>query len=1007
MAKDNIVRVLVVGAGIGGIKAALELAEMGFQVNLTESSPAIGGILSQLDYQFPDNHCGLCRMLPLWERDLGSDFCMRKALFHENVTISSMTELEAVAGEVGHFQVTLKRRSRGVDTKRCVGCRRCIEVCPVTVSDSFNEGLSKRKAVYQPVPHNLPYTYQVDFESCTQCGDCVSACPTDAIDLKEETRKETCEVGAIILAPGCGLFDPSQMVSYQYGILPDVVTGLELERMLSATGPTGGRLLRPSDGTAPKSICWVQCVGSRNKRLGRNYCSSICCMFALKEAVLIKERIPGAECVVFYMDMRTYGKDAYRYQSKAEDQGVELIRCRVHKVDTAPDGRLLVRYVDEAFRFIDRPFDLVVLSTGQTSTPEMLGLAGAAGVRLNEDGFAHGPGLSQAASPRPGIYWCGSFTGLRDISETVAQAQAAAMAVAEDLGRPGSSNEVKDHLPLRDVSREEPKVGLLLCRCFGHQDQDLPWEELKSELSGVPGLVEVLEADRLCQQEGVKRATQMLEDKDFNRAVIAACRPYVYDRQLRRLGRALGLSEDLVEVLDLRGVGLSLDRPHEKKTLARCMVTGALLRLRRQRVASPAILPVTSDLLVIGGGLAGMTAALRAARQGIPVWIVEKSSDLGGEVLKRRYTIEGLDPLALIENVKRKVQAEDGIKVLLNAETHGLEGEVGGFRALVRQEQGDHEISCGAVILATGGHEAKTGDYSYGKSGRIMLQGELERELHDKCPSPDELGHVVMIQCVGSRDETRPYCSRICCAAALKNALKIKEINPHATVYILYRDLMTYGFLEAYYAKAREQGILIFSYEPDNKPEVSVKGDELKVIFHDSILEEAVEMKADKVVLSTGVRPSDHAVLACRLGLELNGDGFFQEMDSKWRPVDLKRPGIFVCGLAHSPLNMAETLIQADAAAVRAVNLLGKKELKISQAVSAVKQTICSLCEICIDACPFVARRRDRDKIKVIAAACQGCGICVASCPNSAAWLPLSSERQTMGLLEGLLEGVG
>ena len=1006
MVQNDVSAVLVAGAGIGGIKAAIELAERGFHVYLAESSPAIGGILSQLDYQFPNNHCGLCRMLPVWERDPGAEFCMRRSLFHENITILTLTELTGVAGEVGRFQVTLKHRNRGVDTNRCVGCDRCAQVCPVEVPDPFNEGLSKRKAIFRPVPHNLPHTYHVDFEACNRCKECVGVCPTDAVDLAEGEREEVREVGALILAPGCGLFDPSQMASYGYGRLAGVVTSLEMERLLSGTGPSGGKLIRPSDGKPVGSVCWVQCVGSRNEKIGHNFCSSVCCMFALKEAMLIKERIPGAECAIFHMDMRTYGKDSYRYQLEAEDRGVELIRCRVHKLAPGSDGGVLVRYVDEAFRFVDRPFDLVVLSTGQVSTPQMRRLADVARAPLGEDGFAHGAGLSQVAGSRPGIYWCGSVTGLKDITETVVQAQAAAMAVAEDLGAPRSHSEKKEAHPLRDVSREEPKVGLILCRCFGRQPQDLPWEELKSELSEFPELVEVLAADGLCQPEGFGKAGEMLADKELNRVVIAACQPYLFDRRLRRLGHRLGIPEELTEVLDLRGIGLSPNSPDEKKSLARSVIAGALHKLRRQRVSSPAVVPLISDLLVIGGGLGGMTAALSAARQGLRVWIAEKSARLGGEVLRRRFTIEGLAPRHFMEDLERKVRAEENINVLLNAETTALNGEVGGFRALVGQEQGDLEIPCGAVILATGGHEAKTGEYSYGKDRRILLQGELERKLHDERPSPEELDRVVMIQCVGSRDEERPYCSRICCAGALKNALKIKEINPRASVYILYRDFMAYGFLEAYYRKARDQGILIFNYEPSDKPTVRIEGDGLKVWFPDPVLKETVELDADLLALSTGITPADHGAPGHVLGLDLNEDGFFREIDSKWRPLDLKRPGIFVCGLAHSPLNMAETVAQAHAAAMRAVNLLTRKQLKVSRAVSTVRHTLCSSCEICIPACPFEARYRDGGKIKVISAACQGCGICVASCPNGAAWLPLASEKQTMGLLEGLLEGV-
>lgn len=1009
MAENNLGNVLVVGAGVGGIKAAIELAERGYGVYLTESSPAIGGILSQLDYQFPNNHCGLCRMLPVWERDLASEYCMRKGLFHENIHIMPMTELVGVTGEVGQFEVTLKRRDRGVEPGACIGCGRCEEVCPVDVPEEFNEGLSNRKAVYQEVPHNLPYSYVVDFEACTRCGECVKVCPTEAIDLSREETEEVLEVGAVIMASGCGLYDPSPMESYNYRNWPEVVTSLELERMLSGTGPTGGKLVRPLDGAPVKSVAWVQCVGSRNKRLGQDYCSSICCMFALKEAMLTRERYPDAQVSVFYMDLRAFGKEGYRYQTQAQDLNIELIRGRVSALGRDADGRISIKYLGEdATGIKTEPYDLVVLATGQTSTPELQGLARSAGVELNEHGFAQGLRFSQVACSRPGIYWCGSSTGLKEISETVIQAQAAAMCAAGDAV--GSGVEVQEEeiaaRALRDVSREEPRVGLVLCRCYNHQQEDLPWEELKGEVSRFPDMVEVVEEDRLCREEGFEKARATLGERDFNRLIIGACRPYLYDRRLRKLAATLGIADNLAEVVDLRGIGTSPNALEEKKGTARSAIAAALFKLRAQEVFAPSPTAVEGDLVVIGGGMAGMEAALSAASQGTKVWLVERSEELGGEVLRRRYTIDGQDPAAFISGLKEKIGDEAAINVLLGAEVTVLGGEVGRFRAAVRQGEKEWTIPCGAVIVATGGREAGTDEYGFGRSEKITRQGDLEVKLGEGLIKAEDLNKVVMIQCVGSREDQRSYCSRICCTSALKNAAKIKEINPEAHIYILYRDMMSYGFLESYYREAREKGIQFITYRPDEKPEVQIEGEEVKVLFREPILDQTVEVEPDLVVLSTGVVPSDQADLADRLGLKVNRDGFFQEVDSKWRPVDLNRPGVFAAGLGVAPCSMSEALMQARAAAMRAVNILSKDVMRPARAVSDVKQSICSVCETCIQVCPYEARYKEEGRIRVIASACQGCGICVAACPNGAAWIPVISEKQTMGVLEGLLEGV-
>ncbi|MFP4037421.1 MAG: 4Fe-4S binding protein, partial [Desulfobacteraceae bacterium] len=561
MAEKNQVAILVVGAGIGGIKASIELAERGCEVVLIESSASLGGILSKLDQQFADNHCGLCRMLPAWERDAASEYCMRKGLFHENIRILTMTELISLRGEAGSFEADLRTRPRGVDPERCIGCGRCEEVCQVEIPDLFNEALGKVKAVHRAVPHNVPFSYVIDFDHCTRCGECVEVCPTGAVNLETGPSEQTLEVSSVILATGCGLYRPGDEDPYKYNQHPDVVTALELERLLSGTGPTGGRLVKPSNGGPVHRIAWIQCVGSRNKRLGRDYCSSICCMFALKEALLVKEQAPDTEAAVYYMDLRAYGKEGYRYQLQAEEAGVELIRCRIPSVEQGAQGELFIKYYDEERGCIkERLYDMVVLSTGQAASPVLERAAEAAGAALNEFGLGDARGAERVETNRAGVYWCGSSTGLQEIAETVLQAQAAACLAA---GRalpalPASSSE--KHLearPLRDVSREKPSVGVVLCKCFNSQEKDLPWEAVQDRISSMPGVTRLIEADRLCLAEGLRQASDELAGEKINRIVIGACAPHVYAGRLRSLGPECGLSEDLVEVVDLRGAGLA------------------------------------------------------------------------------------------------------------------------------------------------------------------------------------------------------------------------------------------------------------------------------------------------------------------------------------------------------------------------------------------------------------------------------------------------------------------
>lgn len=1004
MAEQNLDTVLVVGAGVGGIKAAIDLAERGCRVILAETSPALGGILSQLDYQFPNNHCGLCRMLPPWERDTASEYCMRKGLFHENIRVMPLTELIGLEGEAGRFEATLRTHPGGVDPGRCIGCGRCEEVCPVDVKDVFNEGLSNRKAIHREVPHNVPFSYVIDFEACTKCGKCVEICPTEAVSLDEEAIEAVHQVGAVILAPGCGLYDPAPPDAYNYHTLPDVITSLELERLLSGSGPTSGQLLRPSNGEQARSVAWIQCVGSRNARRNQDFCSSICCMFALKEALLVKDTAPETETSVFYMDIRAYGKEGYRYQLQSEASGTEFLRCRVHTVEGGPDGRVYVKYYQESDGQIkERAFDLVVLSTGQAATPALQDVARVAGVELNSCGFAPGPDSGNASTGRPGVFWCGSSTGLKDISETVLQAESAAAQAFACTGLSTEESETPSPAP-RDVSREIPRIGVLLCKCLGGQVTDLPWNELRGDLAADPDTALVVEGDLLCRTEGFEAARENLKGKGLNRLVVGACSPYVYDRRLRKLASGPDIAEDLVEVVDFRGPGLLAGDSSEKRRMAGSAITSAVQKLKHREFPVPASGKAIREVVIIGGGLAGMTAALTVAGGGVGVRLLEKEDRLGGESGRRRFTLDGGDPVSFLRDLEEQILEHKDIQVHTGTELIGLNGEPGRFAARVRTGEKEESIACGAVIVATGCREAATDEYGLGRSDRIVRQGELEALLADGRFSTDDLKRVFMVQCAGSRDpDGRAYCSRICCASALKNASKILEVNPEADIYLLYRDFMSYGFMESRYRKLREAGVQFITYSPEEKPQVEVDGDKVLVRFKEPVLGRPVDAHTDLLVLSTGMEPSDNRALARVMGLQLNEDGFFVERDSKWRPVDLERPGIFVCGTAHSPGNMNETAVQARAAAMRALILLRSSNLPSSMTVSDVRQALCSVCETCVSICPFEARFREKNRIRVIPSACQGCGLCAAACPNGAAWLPMYTDRQAMSMIESLM----
>ncbi len=1011
--------VLVVGAGVAGIRAAIDLAEAGYRVLMTDASPAIGGVLSKLDYQFPSDHCGMCKMLPMVGREYASQYCMRKSLFHDNIKIMPFTEVVAVRGDPGAFEVELLERARHVDTEVCIGTGYCAQACPIQVPDEFNQGLTRRKAIYQPVPHNLPNMWLIDMSQCDKCGKCVEVCPVDAIKLDAKDKPQSVHVDAIILAAGSGLYDPSSNEDLgSYARSPDIVTSLEFERLLSGSGRYDGAIHRPSDGKPARRIAWAQCVGSRNRAKNRDYCSSICCMFALKEAVLAHEKGgKGVETTIFYMDMRTFGKDFYRYREQAEEQhGVRLIRCRVHNVDPLADGSLRVRYQDPSGGgWISEAFDMVVLSTGQERPTEGAKLAQLLGVEPSANGFFPSQGFEKVRSARPGVFLCGSFTGLTDISEALTGGSAAASEASKLLCTLAKPFKKQEPMPdERPVAREKPRVHVILCRWNnGKMPDGIDMDELVPQLQSYPGVGRVDVVFTLCRGEGYEAAGELLRESSCNRVLFGACLPYMYRQRLRSLAGRAGINPALVEVVDLRSIIqrhlVEKDRPSLMRKLKHSVIVG-VEKLKAADLLNVHTIPITQRALVVGGGVAGMRAALSLANRGIPVDLIERTNDLGGRTMKRlHYTLDGQDPQALVGELKQGVWEHKRITLHKNATVLSSSGSLGQFKTVIKN--GDEQpttVEHGATILATGGHEAKTTEYGYGRSERVLTQAEVEDQLASGKLVPSTLDMVVMIQCVGSREKgAHEYCSRVCCAAALKNAFRIRAANPDARVVILYRDMMTYGFLEQYYTKARGEGIVFAAYDLASKPVVELVDGKPTVTFTDSVLGQPVQVKSDLLCLSTGVLADEsNSELARVFGVPLTQDGFFQEAESKWRPVDFLKEGFFLAGTAHSPRPIVEVMAQAEAAAQRAFTYLSKQSVTTARVVSTVHDSICARCKTCITVCPFDARSFDElnQRVVVNEAACQGCGMCAVACPSSAAEVRGPSEKQNMSIIEASLQ---
>ncbi|MGC9195364.1 MAG: FAD-dependent oxidoreductase [Syntrophobacteraceae bacterium] len=994
--KSSTGAVMIVGGGIAGTQAALDLAESGFFVYVVESSSTIGGVMAQLDKTFPTNDCSMCILSPKLVE------CGR----HLNIRLMTMSEMERVEGEAGNFVVSVREKPRFVDAEKCVACGICAEKCPKKVKDLFNEGLGLRKAAYVEYPQAVPLKYLIDEQNCIylkngKCRACEKFCPTGAIDFSQKEKMHQIEVGSVVLAPGFQAFDPSSMDTYGYGKYPNVVSSLEFERILSASGPFEGHLERPSDRKAPGKIAWLQCVGSRDSHPNAHgYCSGVCCMYAIKEAVIAKEHAKEPlDTAIFFMDMRTYGKDFERYYDRArEETGVRFIRSRIHTILPAAPGSddLMIEYVDEDGTIRVEIFDLVVLSTGLEVSRQAKALAERLGIELDCGGFAKTNSFSPIAASRPGIFVCGAFSGPKDIPSSVMEASAASAASAALLSDSRNSLTQSKTYPPEDPSvHGEPRIGVFVCRCGVNIASVVDVPSVRDYAKGLPNVAYVAENMFTCSQDTQKIIIEAIKEHRLNRIVVAACTPRTHEPLFQQTIREAGLNPYLFEFANIRDQDSWVHQAEPEKATAKAK------DLVRMAVAKAALLepieklqaPLIQSALVIGGGVAGMNAALNLSAQGFKTYLLEKKNELGGHALEVAQTWKGEDVLAYVEELKQKVLADADVEVLTGAELVEAGGFVGQFTSLVSVGGAQREIRHGAVILATGAEALEPVEYLYGQSPRVTRWHDLEKCFQKDPKLLDSTEGVAFIQCVGSREPERPYCSKICCTTSIKQAIDLKERKPDLDVYILYRDIRSYGAREDLYTKARGLGVLFIRYNANEKPVVSnatVEGKEkLKIRVRDHVLGFPVELTVDYLNLATAIVPKGLDQLARFFKVPLNQDGFFLEAHMKLRPVDFATDGVFVAGLAHYPKPLDESVAQAGAAAARAASVLSKPWVEVEPIVSVVNQELCIGCGMCEANCPFGAIRLHEVKGKgyraeTISASCKGCGVCAASCPQRA-----------------------
>jgi len=986
---EKVGAVLVVGGGIGGMQASLDLVETGYFVHLVDSSPVIGGVMAQLDKTFPTNDCAMCILSPKLVE------CGR----HLNINLITNAEVKGVEGEAGNFLVTIARKPRYIDVEKCTGCGECAKHCPVRAIDKFNQGLARRSAIYVPFPQAVPRAFVIDKDKCIGCGLCEKVCLAGAVKYADEEQVDTLNVGAVILCPGYELCDMRAFYQYGYTRYPNVVTGLDFERMLSASGPFKGHLLRPSDREIPERVAFIQCVGSRDN--SHPYCSSVCCTYAVKESIVAKEHAPiDLKETIFFMDMRTYGKDFDKYYNRAKDEyGIRFVRSKVFEVvEKDGTGNLTIKYLTEDNKLVSEEFDLVVLSVGFQPSPKVIELGKRLGIQLNKYGFCNVVPFSGVETSKPGIFVAGAFSEPKDIPETVMQASGAAGSASVLLAPARNTlTKKKEYPPEKDVSSEEPRIGVFVCHCGINIGGVVNVPEVTEYAKTLPNVAYAENNLYTCSQDTQERIKAMIGEHNLNRVIVASCSPRTHEPLFQETIREAGLNKYLFEMTNIRDQcsWVHMHEPDKATEKAKDLVRMAVAKARLIEPLKQLSLGVNHSALVIGGGIAGMTSALTLADQGFEVHLIERSGELGGTARRIHYTVDGEDVQTYLADLIRKVKEHPQIRVYYDTWIVDAYGYVGNFTTEIMRYRGRviEKISHGVTIIATGAQEYKPdGEYLYGRDPRVLTQLELEEEIARGNPDIVGCDNLVMIQCVGSRNGKRPYCSRVCCNQAIKNALELKEIKPDMNIYILYRDMRTYGFYEEYYQEARREGIIFLRYDPEDKPEVSQMRKDgqylLRVGGRDPVLGEEVSIEADILVLSVAMEPSPEvAELATLYKVPQNEDGFFLEAHVKLRPVDFATDGIFVCGLAHAPKSIDESIAQAKAAASRATTILAKDYVVGAGIVASVNENICSGCGICEVLCPYNAIEVDREEkvAKVNEALCKGCGTCCSACPSGAA----------------------
>ncbi|MBD3197583.1 MAG: NAD(P)-binding protein [Candidatus Lokiarchaeota archaeon] len=1003
--------VLVIGGGIAGIQTSLDLTELGFKVYLVERTPSIGGRMAQLDKTFPTNDCSLCILAPK----------MVEVFRNPNIELMTYHEVKEVEGKPGNFEVTILKKPRYIEESKCKGCGDCAAKCPkIEVPNLFDMNLGKRKSIYIPFPQAVPPVYVIDPKLCLKltkdvCGVCSKVCKAEAINYDQKIEEIEIKVGAIVVSTGFDMFgeELSSRWGYEY---KNVVNALEYERILCASGPFAGHVLRPSDQKEPEKIAFIQCAGSRDLQEGIPYCSSVCCMYTAKEAIITKEHSENAECFIFKHEIRAFGKNFYEFTRRAEEEyNVNYIQTKISSIEEEKDSNDLIIYYEdlEEGSFKDFKANLVVLATPLVPSIGTRDLASILDIEIDSYGFFREKNsFYKSLSSRKGIFLTGFCQGPLDIPETVANASGVASEVATLLSSK-KFTQIKEkvfEISEKQVKNSEiPRIGVLICHCGINIGKYVNVPSVVEYIAQLPNVVHCEDNLYSCSSDSQERIKELIIDKNLNRFIVASCTPRTHESLFQETCQEAGLNKYLFEMVNIRD---QCSWVHMNEIEAATLKAKDLIRMAvaKSKLLIPQkedSLKITPTALVIGGGISGMTAGLDIANKGFDVFLIEIEEELGGNLRYLNKLFPNHDKASdFVNPIIEKVENHNKIQIFRNSVIRDIKGYIGNYNVIIlNSDKHEVELKIGTIIVATGAKELKLKHISgtnIEKESNIFTQLELEKKLDKK-----EIGwikkskRITMILCAGARqDEGITYCSNICCCVSLKNIRVLKEINPDLQIIVLYRDLqMAKKEFENYYRERRNDAIFL-RYSLDKAPKLrknTKKDESYSITVFDTNLQDYVEIESDMIILSTPMIPQDGLEeLAKMLKVPLDQSGFFLEAHVKLRPLDFATDGIFLCGCAQWPKNIQDSISQAKGAAGRASRFLNAKEIQTSGLISEVKEGKCIGCGKCVETCPYnaielVEVSRDYEiasliinKSSVNAALCKGCGTCAATCPVGA-----------------------